>query len=294
MSYIASSELIINSDGSIYHLDLKPGELAPIIITVGDQDRVPMVSSRFDRINVKRQHREFVTHTGTYRGLPISVLSTGIGTDNIDIAINETDAIFNIDFEARQVKDVIQPLTFIRIGTSGTMRESIPVDSMIISEAAVGLDNLMHHYNQPEVPEFWQGFRNAFELSWKQTKLKSVPYLSIVEPDQIASVPDEFIRGVTVTAPGFYAPQGRKLRASSDVSFLKDVILPFEYEGRKFTNFEMETAAIYGMARCLGHRGLSFNTILANRTRGTFSTDGKAAVNNLIDRVLAWIVTTHG
>ncbi|MCP4124582.1 MAG: nucleoside phosphorylase [Bacteroidetes bacterium] len=279
------SELIINTDGSIYHLSVKPGELAPIIITVGDPDRVKMVSDHFDTVEIIRHHREFLTHTGSLKGVRISVLSTGIGPDNIDIAFNEADALFNLDFEKRIEKEVFTPLHFIRIGTSGTFRPEIPVNSFLVSEAALGLDNVMHYYDY-ELEGPWLEFYQKFMEAWKKTSIATTPYFSVCNSPLLDVVEEDIIKGITLTAPGFYAPQGRKLRAASHSEFLKEVMVPFEFQGRKFTNFEMETAAMYGLADVMGHQAISFNAILANRMTGEFSTNSADAVDALIVRVL--------
>ena len=292
MYVIPSTELIVNPDGSIYHLHLKADELAETIITVGDPGRVQLVSNRFDTIELKRHNREFTTHTGQYRGKRISVVSTGIGTDNIDIVLNEIDALFNIDLKERRIKDELTTLNIVRIGSSGTMRSSIPIDAILVSEAAVGLDNLMHFYKSSNSDE-WASFREAFVREWQYTGLSTTPYLAASTSDLIAraldNIPD-MIKGITLTAPGFYAPQGRKLRAQSYISFLKDTIQSFEHEGRYFTNFEMETAGLYGLANTLGHQAVSFNAIIANRLTGEFSPDPAKMIDRLIDEVLELLV----
>lgn len=288
MARIEGSELIINPDGSIYHLNLKPGELAPIIITVGDPDRVTMVSQKFDRVELERHHREFLTHTGTYKGIRLSVISTGIGPDNIDIVFNEADALFNIDFSTRTVKDETTSLHFIRIGTSGTIREAIPLDSLLVSEAALGLDNLLQFYPY-RLTGAWTGFFEAFLERWAHAGTVTTPYFAASGSQLVAAAGPHIYRGVTVTAPGFYGPQGRLLRSGGRAAFLYDCLLPFEYGGKRFTNFEMETAAMYGLAALQGHRAVSFNAILANRVTGEFSADAHAPVNRLIDEVLELI-----
>jgi uridine phosphorylase len=293
MYVIPPSELIINPDGSIYHLHLKPGDLAETIITVGDPDRVKMVSSRFDHVEIEKNHREFLTHTGRFRGIRISVISTGIGTDNIDIVFNETDAVFNVDFEHRRVVDRPVQLHYIRIGTSGTLREDIDVDSMLVSEAALGMDNLMHFYKST-IPEAWSGFFEAFLKEWQYTGIPTSPYFGVADSPLLDLSGPEMVRGVTITAPGFYAPQGRRIRARSYTSFLKDNIMDFEYEGKRFTNFEMESAAMYGLANTLGHKAISFNTILANRLKGEFSSNYEESMGQLVDTVLDLIVRSAG
>jgi len=289
MGVIPQSELIINTDGSIYHLNVKPGELAPTIITVGDPDRVKMVSDHFDSVDIVRHHREFLTHTGKIKGVPITVMSTGIGPDNIDIAFNEVDALFNLDFKNRCKKNEFTQIHFVRIGTSGTFRTEIPVNSFLVSEAALGLDNVLHYYDY-ELKGRWVPFYEAFLKSWEATGIAVRPYFSVCNSPLLETSGDDIIKGVTLTAPGFYAPQGRKLRAPSHSGFLRNTMVPFKFDGRFFTNFEMETATMYGLANIMGHKAISFNAILANRMTGEFSTDSGSTVNNLIKRVLELIV----
>ncbi|MEZ5023351.1 MAG: nucleoside phosphorylase [Chitinophagales bacterium] len=285
MRVIPESELILNPDGSIYHLKLRPEEVAPTIITVGDPERVEAITKHFDSVEVSKRNREFFTQTGLFKGQRITVVSTGIGTDNIDIVFNELDALFNIDFNTRQVKEELTSLHFIRIGTSGTYREEIPLDSFLVSEAAVGIDALMHFYDYHCAPE-WRNFYMNFLNFWAVTRINVTPCLVECRSKLLEQLDDSFIKGITLTAPGFYAPQGRNLRVESKWSYLRDTIVPYEYDGKKFTNLEMETAGIYGLANAMGHTAISFNALIANRMTGKFSEDPGKTVDELIVKVL--------
>ncbi|HWV68966.1 nucleoside phosphorylase [Chitinophaga sp.] len=285
---IAESELIINSRGAIYHLDVKPDELAHTIITVGDPDRVGAVSKHFDKIESKHQHREFVTHTGYIGNKRLSVVSTGIGTDNIDIVFNELDALVNIDFETRLVKPTLTSLQIIRLGTSGALQESIPVDSFVVSSHGLGLDNLMNYYafeNTSAEKQLMQSFRGQVFLQPGGAN----PCLFEASSQLQALFTEGFHTGITVTCPGFYAPQGRVLRGTLSNPDLIDNLTNFNYEHHRITNFEMETSAIYGMGRVLGHECLSISAIVANRISKEFSKDGSAAVAALIEKGLGII-----
>lgn len=285
---IAPSELIINSDGSIYHLNLLPGDLATTIITVGDQDRVEAVSKYFDRVEIKKQNREFTTHTGYIGDLRISVISTGIGTDNIDIVLNEIDALFNIDFETRTVIEEPISLTFIRIGTSGSLQDDIPLDSFLFTEFSVGLDNLFSFYEgvsdqstirvQTDFQDFCaRSGTPRYPTVWHKGDSELIEKLK-TENDYT---------GVTLTCPGFYGPQGRRLRLHSKLSPFISALSKFSSGDYRFTNFEMETSGIYGMARLLGHKAVSCNALLASRQLGTFSQNPKETVERLIKQVLS-------
>ena len=277
--FIPPSEMILNEDQSIYHLKLKPGEIANTIITVGDQDRVGMVSKHLDTIELERQSREFRTITGKKNGKRLTIISTGIGTDNIDIVFNELDALVNIDFQTRQIKDEHTQLDFIRIGTSGAINEAVPIDSIVISKHALGYDGLFHFYNSKRI-------RNA--------KLEAMESASLpcyaVDADtelcrQFSSLGQQ---GVTITAAGFYGPQSRQLRIKPLVDVIKEYS-GANFEGTPFTNLEMETAGIYGLAKLLGHRAISLNAILANRVSNKFSDKPKETVENLIKSTLLLI-----
>jgi uridine phosphorylase len=285
MQPISNSELILNPDGSIYHLNLRPEDIAPIIITVGDPGRVARVSQHFDKIEVKKEKREFCCHTGRVGQKRISVISTGIGPDNIDIAINELDALVNIDFEQRQPKSTHTVLTFIRIGTSGALREDVPVDSFVASAYGLGLDNLLYFYgyknNMPEAE-----LTDALSAYMQYTK--RLPFYACQGSQQLLSqIGEGMVHGITLTSPGFYGPQGRQLRLLPrfDKAAFRQ-LAEFEFKGTPITNFEMETSAIYGLARLLGHRALSTNAIIANRASGTFSQAPKRIVDQLIVKVL--------
>lgn len=279
---IASSELILNPDGSIYHLQLKPGDIAHTIITVGDQDRVEQVSKHFDSIEVKTQHREFKTHTGTYKGKRITVISTGIGPDNIDIVLNELDALVNIDFYSRTIKPEKTVLNIIRVGTSGALQPEIPVDSFIASGIGIGFDNLLHFYGNTE-SVFKQDFSEAFIKHTQWNPNNSKPYAIAADSSLLSLfVSEKIIEGITTTNVGFYGPQSRILRLAIHDKDLNEKIASFSYNGKKITNLEMETAAIYGMAKLLGHKAVSLNAILANRALGTFSEKPLETIEKLI------------
>lgn len=285
MKPIAPSELIITDRGAIYHLDLRPDELAPIVLTVGDPDRVKVVSKYFDTIEVQRQHREFVTHTGTLGNKRISVVSTGIGPDNIDIVLNELDALANIDFTTRTIKPELSSLSILRLGTSGSLQADIPVDSFVAGTHGLGLDNLLHFYRL-EQNEEEQELLQAFLTHTQMHHTISAPYISAASPSLLKHFTEDFHQGITVTCPGFYGPQGRILRLGLAAPQLVDNLTNFSYGQHRITNFEMETSAIYGLSRLLGHQCLSLNVIVANRVNKTFSADGQAAVEKLIVRSL--------
>lgn len=286
---LASSELILNEDGSIYHLNLKPQDIATTIITVGDPDRVSDVSQHFDTIEVDVHKREFKTHTGTYKGKRLTVISTGIGTDNIDIVFNELDALVNIDFEKRTPKDKHTQLSFVRIGTSGSIQHDIPVNSFLISERAIGFDNLLHFYGNTHFLD--ANFSEALVKHTNWNPNKSKPYVVSGDADLINTFSNEgFIKGTTATNVGFYGPQGRILRLRTEDPSLNSKLENFEYNEAKITNLEMETSGIYGMAALLGHKAISLNAILANRANGTFSKDPRKIVNKLIKKTLNMLV----
>ena len=285
MQIIEPSELIINNRGAIYHLDCRPEEIAHTVITVGDPDRVKEVSKHFDSIEFKNNHREFITHTGFIGNKRISVVSTGIGPDNIDIVINELDALVNIDLEKRVIKNQLTKLKIIRIGTSGSLQKEIPVDSFVASSHGLGLDNLMNFYikdNNEEETQILSAFTNHTQLSNDM----SVPYLNTASISLLKEFVEGFHNGITVTCPGFYGPQGRVLRMGLSQPKLIDKLTSFAYGNNRITNFEMETSAIYGMGKALGHHCLSLNAIVANRITKEFSKDGAKAVENLIVKTL--------
>ena len=282
---LSPSELILNADKSIYHLNLLPEDIAETIITVGDPDRVGDVSSFFDTIEVKKGKREFHTHTGTLNGKRISVISTGIGTDNIDIVFNELDALVNIDFETRTLKPNRTVLDIVRIGTSGAIRSDIPIDSFLMSEYAMGFDGLLHFYDSDSVQE--PKVSNAFVEHTNWSANKSVPYVVKYDKNLGDKLFSNRIRlGVTVTNIGFYGPQSRVLRLKLSDEGLQDKLASFEHNGIKITNLEMETSGIYGLAKLLGHRAVSMNCILANRANGEFSANPSQSVKELIQYTL--------
>lgn len=277
---LAASELIINKDGSIYHLNLRPDQIATTIILVGDPDRVPEVSKYFDHIDHKVVRREFHTHTGVINDKKISVISTGIGTDNIDIVLNELDALVNIDFSTRTVKDEKTCLDFIRIGTSGAIQDSIPVDSFLISKHAIGFDSLFHWYENDGGD---YAFAKAIQEQLILSPQLSNPYVIPASTALLDLFQDaQLVKGNTVTNVGFYAPQGRKLRLQPSQKDLNSRMQQFLFNDEKITNLEMETAGIYAMAYLLGHRAISLNAILANRSTGNFSTTPATTVDKLI------------
>jgi uridine phosphorylase len=287
MSKIAESEMILNSRGAIYHLDVRPEELAPIVITVGDPDRVNEVSKHFDKIEVKRQHREFITHTGTIGNKRLSVVSTGIGPDNIDIVVNELDALVNIDFSSRTIKPELTHLTIIRMGTSGSLQADIPVDSFVASTHGLGLDNLLHYYRHDNNDEEMQILQQFVAY----TQVSSQPYIAAAGSSMLKHFVDGYHHGITVTCPGFYGPQGRVLRLGLTNPDLIDRLTQYNFGSHRITNFEMETSAIYGLGKLLGHQCLSLSAIVANRIAKEFSKDGAAAVENLIKKSLEIIST---
>jgi uridine phosphorylase len=283
MNHIAESELIINARGAVYHLDLRPEELAGTVITVGDPDRVKEVSKHFDSIEFKAQHREFISHTGYIGKKRLTVLSSGIGPDNIDIVINELDALANIDFDTRQIKPNLTSLNIIRIGTSGSLQADIPVDSFVASTHGLGIDNLLHfyrHQQNDEEQQLIQSFVTHTQLHGQQIH----PYISSAAGSLLKHFVTDFHQGITVTCPGFYGPQGRVLRLGVYNPGLVNRLTDFRFGQHRITNFEMETSAIYGLGKLLGHHCLAINAIVANRVRQEFSKDGKAAVEKLIGK----------
>lgn len=278
---ISENALMITSKGSVYHLDLKPEEVAENIITVGDPNRVKMVSKYFDKINNKKEHREFVTHTGRIGASRVSVISTGIGTDNIDIVLSELDALWNIDFKTKTVKKNITPLNIIRVGTAGALQASVGVDCIVVSNGAFGLDNLLHFYQQEDK-------KNKIEIALqKHLELPFKPYYAAGNNELLSKFKmDGFHHGITATCPGFFGPQGRALRLQPTIENLPEKLSAFSYEGRKILNFEMETAGIYGMANLMGHQACSLSAIVVNRATNKFSKDVNASIDTAIRSAL--------
>lgn len=286
---IPESELIINSDGSIFHLHLLPEDIADTIILVGDMDRVKEVSGFFDKIELKKQNREFITHTGVYKGKRITVTSTGIGTDNIDIVVNELDALANIDLKSRMVKTEKKSLNFIRIGTSGALQIDIPVDTPIISKIAIGFDGMLNYYaNRNSVCDL--NMEQAFVKHMKWNPQLTTPYFVESSNELMEKVGFDMRKGLTISAPGFYGPQGRVLRLPIQDKTINDKISAFEYNGLKITNYEMECSAIYGLSKLLNHNAITVCNIIANRIRGEYSQDYKKSVKELIIKVLERII----
>ncbi|MFA5298728.1 MAG: nucleoside phosphorylase [Lutibacter sp.] len=290
MNKIAASELILNPDGSVYHLNLKPENIATNIIFVGDQNRVPKIAAHFESIEFEIQKREFRTITGTYKGTRISVISTGIGPDNIDIVMNELDALVNINLKTRTVKKEHTKLNIVRIGTSGSLQSDIPVDSFVLAKYGLGLDGMLHSYDCGSILEV--AIEDAFIKHTNWSPRKARPY--IVKGSELLAkklTSNKVFVGVTATAGGFYGPQGRVLRLAIQDPELNSKIDNFEFDGVKVTNLEMETSAIYGLAKLLGHEACSLNAIIANRALGTFSEDPYKSVEALIVYTLNKLVS---
>ncbi len=290
MSRIADSELILNPDGSIYHLNLKPENIADTIIFVGDQNRVPKVAKHFDTIEFETQKREFRTITGTYKGKRLSVISTGIGPDNIDIVMNELDAIVNIDLETRTIKKEHTSLTIVRIGTSGSLQKDIPVDDFVLAQYGLGFDGMLWAYDCDDVLE--NELADAFAKHTNWDSRKSYPYIvqNDVELGNKLAGGKKLHQGITGTAGGFFGPQGRILRLALQDETLNNKIDSFNYNGIRVTNLEMETSAIYGLSKLLGHKACSMNCIIANRANGSFSKDPYKSVEELIQYTLDKLV----
>ena len=280
-----ASELILNRDGSIYHLHLRPEQVAPLIITVGDPERVPKVSRLFDRVEHRVRKREFVTHTGWIGNTRLSVISTGIGTDNVDIVLNELDALFNIDLKTRQVKPNLTALTFLRIGTTGSLQPEIPVDALVVSSGAVGMDGLLQFY-QAAAQQNHHLLSALREHTSGQWDFPVSPYFAEGDAGLLHHFSQNFHHGITATNSGFYGPQGRRLRAPVRLSNYLDLLQTFEFQGKRIVNLEMETAGIYGLAKLLGHHAVSLSAVLANRPAGTFSPNPERPVRRLIEIVL--------
>jgi len=285
MSKIPESELILNSDNSVYHLNLHPHEISDTVINVGDPDRVSMVSRYFDKIEVKKQKREFVTHTGTYKGKRITVLSTGIGTDNIDIVYNELDALVNIDLETREIRKELKSLNLIRIGTSGSLQEDIPVDGFVFSRYGMGLDGLLNFYkltNDEEEKEIVEAFRKHYP----NEGILPQSYIARCSAKLEKGLSEGMFKGITASCSGFYAPQGRILRYELARKDFIQTLHSFSFRQERITNFEMETGAMYGLARILGHHCCSINAIVANRINNKHTHKGDETMNRLIQLVL--------
>ncbi len=285
MNQILNTDLILNQDGSIYHLNLLPEDIADTVITVGDPERVSEVSQYFDRIELKKGKREFITHTGYLGSKRLTVLSTGIGTDNIDIVLNELDALVNIDFKTRKLNNKLKSLDIIRIGTSGAIQEDIPMDSILVSEYGLGLDSLMQYYVH-EVSSDERLLQDALRPHFHSLE-GILPYISSADHGLLKTIGKDLIKGITLTAPGFYSPQGREVRAKASFSGLLKLFRLFSFEGQRITNLEMETAGIYALSKALGHKAISINAILANRVNYKFSLNPEKTIDGAIQLVLA-------
>lgn len=284
MKQLSEADLIINPDGSIYHLNLLPEDVADTVITVGDLDRVTEVSKHFDSIEIKKGKREFITHTGYLGKKRITVISTGIGTDNIDIVFNELDALVNIDFNSREIKRDLRSLSIIRIGTSGAVQPDIPMGTILASSFGLGLDALMNYYTYPI-----SGDEHSLLDSIKShfSHVKNIhPHLAAADEQLLKTIGEGMAQGITITAPGFYAPQGRQVRAKNAVPDFIGLINSFKEGKHRITNLEMETAGIYALAKILGHKALSVNAILASRVKFEFSKFPEKIVEKAIKMVL--------
>ncbi|HEY5916540.1 MAG TPA: nucleoside phosphorylase [Chryseolinea sp.] len=287
MPRIPESDLILNSDGSVYHLNLLPKHISETIITVGDPSRVYRVSQYFDDVEFEMNKREFITHVGKYKGKRVTVISTGIGTDNIEIFFTELDALINVDLKTREPRTRRKKLKVIRIGTSGSLQEDIPLDSHLVTDYAVGFDNLMSFYNH-EMDSFEESLAKDIQ---KKAKFAFTPYVargsSLLRKQYAADIPV----GNTITSPGFYAPQGREIRLPLRYPKMLEDLSKYRIKSNDFrlTNFEMETAGYYAMARLLGHEVLSVNAIIANRVKSKFSKDPNKVIDGLIKKILSRI-----
>jgi uridine phosphorylase len=286
MRRIEESELILNPDGSVFHLHIKPGELAENIILVGDPGRVEMVSGFFDEVQFSTQNREFVSKTGRYKNKRFTVLSTGIGTDNIDIVLNELDALVNVDFETRTVKEELTSLNIVRIGTSGSLQKDLPVDSWLLSQKAIGFDGLLN---------FYEGCEGLCDLDFEQKLVQDTGWSKRLARPYVVAANDELLNllraenvhnGVTISAPGFYGPQGRVIRLPLQNPDINERLSEFRYQDMRITNYEMECSAIYGLSRLLGHKAAAVCVIIASRKAGTYSKDYKPVVKSLVGYVL--------
>lgn len=286
---IPASELILHEDGSVYHLNIKPDNLAETVILVGDPQRVEMISNYFDRVEFKGENREIVTHTGTLKSKRLTVMSTGMGTDNIDIVLNELDALVNVDLEKKTIKPDHTSLKIIRLGTSGGIQPDLPLNSFVLSEYGLGLDGLMSYYKNAENvidKDLTAAFISYAGLPADMPQ----PYLVKSSNELLDSFGDGFVRGITATAPGFYGPQGRQVRLDVAVPDLIDRLQRFEFKGKKIQNLEMETSALFGLSKLLGHQALTICVAIANRKLHGFNPDYKTAIKKLVERVLDKIV----
>lgn len=285
MKQIPESELILNPDGSVYHLNLLPDDISDLIINVGDPDRVARVSAFFDSVEIRKQKREFVTHTGHFNGRRITVLSTGIGTDNIDIVYNELDALVNINLKTRGIEQNLKTLKLVRIGTSGALQADIPVDTFVTSRFGLGLDGLLNFYRLENTPEE-AALIGEFRAHYPNLGIFPQSYLTSASTMLFNHLSPGTVTGITASCSGFYGPQGRQLRLEPSRPEMIQKLNQFMSNGHRITNFEMETGAMYGLARLLGHHCCSLNVIVANRLAGKYSTNADASMKKLILMVL--------
>ncbi|MDP1802716.1 MAG: nucleoside phosphorylase [Bacteroidota bacterium] len=285
MAQFPETELILSSQNRVYHINLRNEDIADDVIVVGDQNRVAQISGYFSKIDFKTEHREFITHTGTFNGKRITVLSTGIGTDNIDIVLNELDAAVNINLEKRELNPTPRKLNIIRLGTSGALQGDIPVNGLVASSHGIGLDGLLNFY------EGWKtinedAISEAFIKHTNWQKNLPYPYCVAASNTLLNKFKDNIHVGITATAPGFYGPQGRQIRLRSSAPNLNELLTDFKLDQHRITNFEMETSALYGLGKLLGHECLTICVIIANRVRKEFTTDYKKSVEILIESCL--------
>jgi uridine phosphorylase len=286
---IKESELILNPNGSIYHLNLKPENISDTLLFVGDQDRVEKITKHFDSIEFSTQKREFKTQTGIYKGKRLTVISTGIGPDNIDIVLNELDALVNINLKTREIKPQLTSLNIVRIGTSGSLQKEVPVDAFVLSTHGLDINGMLHFYDLKDIttPEVEDAF--IAHTNWSKEKARPLVIKNSSTLQKLLES-DKVFKGVTATAGGFYGPQGRILRLALQDNDLNTKMDNFSFEGVKVTNFEMETSVIYGLSKLLGHKACSLNAIIANRATGNFSKDPKLAIEKLITYTLEKLV----
>ncbi|MEQ8909206.1 MAG: nucleoside phosphorylase [Vicingaceae bacterium] len=286
---IHPSELVLSPEGSIYHLNLQPHQIGKKIIVAGDPGRIKQISVHFDSLDHVVENREFVTHTGTLNGEKITALATGIGTDNIDIVMNELDALVNIDLNTREIKEEHTPLEIVRIGTCGSLQEDVPADEVVVSTHAFGLDGLMNFYDV-EVNENEERLLKEIKKQTDWPESLNRPYLVEGDSDFIDQIGAGFHRGITITANGFYAPQGRHLRVKLKAPHLNEKLRAFSFENKRIVNYEMETSALYGLSKAMGHKACTVCAVVANRYANSFSKDYKPVINNLIQKVLQRLV----
>ncbi len=285
MQKLKDSQLIVTKEGAIYHLNIRPEDIADTIIIVGDPDRVPIISKHFDQIDFKGQNREINTHTGRIGNKRLSVLSSGMGPDNIDIVISELDALVNIDLKNKTIKPEHKSLNIIRLGTSGAVQKDIEVDSYVMSKYGLGLDGLMNFYKTPDgILEKEMGKAVAEQTGWPSDF--AAPYIVKCSDNLAQKIGFDMHQGITVTAPGFYGPQGRNLRMGLHYPDFNQKLEAFRYRGERILNFEMETSALYGLGRSLGHQVLTVCAVIANRVTETYSADHHTPVNKLIKHLL--------